>query len=210
MSYIRPAENEWQEEVEIKKSRFIGLARQASSEEEARDFIDTVRARFPDARHHCSGYIIRQGGAQPVERSSDDGEPAGTAGQPILEVIRGTSALDVVVVVVRYFGGVLLGTGGLVRAYQDGTRAVLDKVKWVQHRQLDLYRLELEYSEAGRMESEIRNAGYQVLETSYGKHVDMVVVGDDHLEAAVASLSAGKLTPKPAGQRWVDVELPPS
>ena len=208
MSYIRPADEQWQAEIEIKRSQFIGIARRTSTEQAAREFIDEIRSRYPDARHHCSAYIVHRDDAQAIERSSDDGEPAGTAGQPMLEVLKGTDALDVTVVVVRYFGGVLLGAGGLVRAYQDATKAVLAEVRWVERTQLDLFRVELDHAEAGKIESELRNQGYQILSTEYGATVTLQLVGDDALAERLAAMTAGAVEAKSAGQWWVDVERP--
>src|SRR5699024_1218857 len=101
------------------------LAR-VSTETEARDVVERLRKQYWDARHHCSAFILGPQGQ--VQRSSDDGEPAGTAGAPMLEVLRGAEVSDVVAVVTRWFGGVLLGTGGLIRAYSDAVRAGLDEV----------------------------------------------------------------------------------
>ena len=92
--YRRPTAKEWQAELEIKRSTFIGLVRQTPTEASARAFIDEVRDRYPDARHHCSAYLVHQDGAQPIERSSDDGEPAGTAGQPMLCLLYTSDAAD--------------------------------------------------------------------------------------------------------------------
>lgn len=111
-------------EIVEKKSRFIAHTAAVNTEEEAQEFIEKIRKQYWDARHHCWAY--RLGTIQPVERCSDDGEPSGTAGKPILEVIQGENIFHIVVVVTRYFGGTLLGTGGLIRAYtksaQEGIR----------------------------------------------------------------------------------------
>lgn len=106
-----------------KKSRFIAETYPVVSEEEAFSYLEEVKKRYWDARHHCWAYVIGRNPAS--ERMSDDGEPAGTAGKPILEVIRGRNVTDVFVVVTRYFGGTLLGTGGLVRAYTSASAAAL-------------------------------------------------------------------------------------
>ncbi|HWQ15591.1 MAG TPA: YigZ family protein [Roseiflexaceae bacterium] len=111
-------------EIRVVNSRFIGSAGPAASVEEARSFIAAVRAEMPDATHHVYAYVIGHG-ASTTEGMSDDGEPPGTAGRPTLAVVRGSGLGDVVVVVTRYFGGTLLGTGGLVRAYGDCAKAVL-------------------------------------------------------------------------------------
>ena len=106
-------------EIEIKRSRFITWIGRADDGGEARDLIAMAKSEYPDARHHCSAYIHEVPGANRVERSSDDGEPSGTAGRPMLDVLVGSGLTDVAAVVIRYFGGVKLGTGGLVRAYSD-------------------------------------------------------------------------------------------
>lgn len=125
--YRRPvAHEEFRNEIEIKRSRFITVIRRATTEQEARDVINELKNEFPDARHHCSAFIVHVDDAVPVERSSDDGEPSGTAGTPMLDVVRGSGLLDIVAVVVRYFGGVKLGAGGLVHAYSDSVSQCLE------------------------------------------------------------------------------------
>ncbi len=111
-------------ELRVVNSHFIGSAGPAATVEEAKAFIAAVRAGMPDATHHVYAYVIGHG-LSTIEGMSDDGEPSGTAGRPVLAVVRGSGLGDVVVVVTRYFGGTLLGTGGLVRAYSDTAKAVL-------------------------------------------------------------------------------------
>lgn len=108
----------------VKKSRFIGYGSPARSEEEALDFLAAIRQKHKDASHNCWAYVIGRNAG--IMRYSDDGEPGGTAGLPIIEVIKARSVVDCCVVVTRYFGGVLLGAGGLVRAYAQGAKAALD------------------------------------------------------------------------------------
>ncbi len=112
------------DEVTINKSRFIGYASPCATEEEALAFLKSIRDRHKDARHHCYAYVI--GKNKGIMRYSDDGEPAGTAGLPMMDVLKSRDVVDCAVVVVRYFGGVLLGTGGLVRAYTQGCKIALD------------------------------------------------------------------------------------
>lgn len=114
-------------EIRVVNSRFIASAAHAATVEAARAFIDRVRAEMPDASHHVYAYLIGYGGSV-VAGMSDAGEPSGTAGRPALAVLRGSGLGDVVVVVTRYFGGTLLGTGGLVRAYGDAVKAVLEEL----------------------------------------------------------------------------------
>src|SRR5699024_3604111 len=114
-------------EIEVKRSRFRCDLTRVETEEAAREAISRARSQFWDARHHCSAFLLGpEGAAESMERSSDDGEPAGTAGAPMLEVLRGAGLRDVVAVVTRWFGGTLLGAGGLVRAYSDAVRAAVE------------------------------------------------------------------------------------
>ena len=101
-------------EIEVKKSRFLALVARVSTPAEAREVVNERKAAMPDARHHCAAFVVSADGAQPFSHSSDDGEPSGTAGRPMLDVLAGSKLVDVVAVVTRYFGGTLLGTGGLV------------------------------------------------------------------------------------------------
>lgn len=128
-SYITVSEQA-SDEIVIQKSRFIGYACPCSSEEEAIQFIRTIREMHREARHHCFAYII--GTNSGIIRYSDDGEPNGTAGLPILNVLKNEKIVNCCVVVVRYFGGVLLGTGGLSRAYSQGCKIALDAAGLVQ------------------------------------------------------------------------------
>ena len=112
-----------QAEIVEKKSRFIAYLAKCESEEEATDFIEKIKKKHWDARHNCSALVI--GDSAQLTRCSDDGEPAGTAGRPMLEVLLGSGVRNVAVVVTRYFGGVLLGTGGLVRAYSQAVKEAL-------------------------------------------------------------------------------------
>lgn len=201
--YQRPSAGEFSAELEIKRSRFIGFIGQTETEEQARIFIQDIRSRYPDARHHCSAFIIFQQGAQPIERSSDDGEPAGTAGMPMLDVLRGLH--DVTAVVVRYFGGVLLGTGGLVRAYQDATKAALENTPITTREQLVLREITVDHATAGRVESDIRFAGNKVVDVEYGTQVTMTI-GTQHPEqfdALIAQSTSGAVNARDKGTTWL-------
>ena len=111
-------------EIEEKKSRFIAHVYNVSSDGEAEQYINAVKKKYWDARHNCYAYIIGDKGQ--VQRFSDDGEPQGTAGKPILDIIAATGLVNCLIIVTRYFGGTLLGTGGLIRAYQASAKAGLD------------------------------------------------------------------------------------
>lgn len=206
-------------ELEIKRSRFLAVLRRAGTEAEARAVVEELRRGYHDARHHCSAFVL--GPDRDVQRSSDDGEPAGTAGLPMLEALalRRTGAhgedvtdlSDVSAVVVRWFGGTLLGAGGLVRAYSDAVSQALDDASLVRRQRQRLYRLPAPHEDAGRIENELRSAGTTVLDTTYGAagaEIALALPDDEEAVAAahsrVASLTAGTGLLRPAGVDWVD------
>jgi uncharacterized YigZ family protein len=193
-------------ETEVKRSRFLCTLARVEDEAAARAVVDGLRKRHWDARHHCSAFVLGPDAA--VERSSDDGEPAGTAGAPMLEVLRGRGVSDVVAVVTRWFGGTLLGAGGLVRAYGDAVRAGLDVTGTLRRDLLRELTVGLDHVEAGRVEGELRSRGFTVLDSTYGATVvlRLGVAPDEEqrLHAVLAELTGGRATAVPAGERWVD------
>ncbi|HHW82550.1 MAG TPA: YigZ family protein [Actinomycetales bacterium] len=199
-------------EIEVRRSRFIATVARADTEEAARAVVAAARVEFPDARHHCSAFIVEVPSAQEVERSSDDGEPSGTAGRPMLEVLRGSGLTNVVAVVTRYFGGVKLGTGGLVRAYSDSVSTALDGVPRVRVVTRALRTLALPHAEAGRIRSELeaRGAGsVDVVDVAYGREAVFTLATDDPdaLAAMVAALTSGGGVLVDAGEREVEVRV---
>ena len=196
-------------EVEVRRSRFLCRVERVSSEEAARVVVEEQRRRHWDARHHCSAFVL--GPAGEVQRSSDDGEPSGTAGAPMLDVLRGRGVSDVVVVVTRWFGGVLLGAGGLVRAYSDAVRAGLDEAGVLERRLLQEFDVAATHADAGRLENGLRARGVAVLGVEYGArvllHVAVPADGAAGLPRLLAELSGGDLEPVPTGQVWVDVAV---
>lgn len=166
-------------EIEVRRSRFRTRLARVDSEDEARSVIADVRSAYPDARHHCSAFIVEVPDARPIERSSDDGEPSGTAGMPMLGVLRGAEVSQVVAVVTRWFGGVLLGTGGLVRAYSDAVAAALDTAPRVRPVVRDLVRLELRPDEAGRVHGVLLQRGIEIVDTSWDADVTLTLAVAD-------------------------------
>lgn len=193
-------------EIEVKHSRFLCTLQRVASEEQARALVARLRKEHWDARHHCSAFVI--GPDASLQRSSDDGEPAGTAGAPMLEVLRGAGVSDVAAVVTRWFGGTLLGAGGLVRAYGDAVRAALDEVGTLRRSLVAEVALSLDHAEAGRVESDLRSRGVEVLEVLYAARVRLLLGTDpadvESLAATVASLTSGTGVLEPVGERWVD------
>lgn len=196
--------------IEVKRSRFLCTLMRVEDEAAARAVVDRLRSRHWDARHHCSAFVL--GPDASVQRSSDDGEPAGTAGAPMLEVLRGREVSDVVAVVTRWFGGVLLGAGGLVRAYGDAVRAGLDEVGVLPRQLVEEYRLTLDHADAARVESELRARGVGVLGVEYAVQATLrlgvPLAEGDRLRALVAELSGGRATPQRVGSSWRDVPGP--
>lgn len=194
-------------EVEDRGSRFLCTLRRVADEDEARGLVASLRREHWDARHHCSAFVLGPGGT--IQRSSDDGEPAGTAGAPMLEVLKGAGVSDVAAVVSRWFGGTLLGAGGLVRAYGDAVRAALAEAGTLRRALLTELALELDHADAGRVEGELRARGVRVLDVAYDARVRLLLAatpGDvDRLGEVVAAATAGAGLLERVGERWVDL-----
>lgn len=171
--YLAVAEG-GQGEIVEKKSRFIGYTASVETEEAAVGFIEGIKKKHYDARHNCFAYSVGLG-SQPVLRFSDDGEPQGTAGKPILEVIQGSGIRNICIVVTRYFGGTLLGTGGLVRAYTDAARAGLEASVIHRKRQLMEAELTIEYGDLGRLQYLMEHADGTIIDTVYTDKVTLQV-----------------------------------
>lgn len=211
-SVLVPADTSASEiDLEIKRSHFLGLAARTTSEAQAREFIASRRALYPDARHHCSAFIIANPGATPTERSNDDGEPSGTAGKPMLEVLRGSQIFDVTVVVTRYFGGTLLGTGGLVRAYSQATAQALEQLSLCRRSQQYLWQLRAPVAEAGRIEAELRAGGANIVQTRWESQATIelasAVGNPTELAALVANVTRGQGQLEAAGTKILELPL---
>ncbi len=211
-SVLVPADTSASEiDLEIKRSHFLGLAARTTSEAQAREFIASRRALYPDARHHCSAFIIANPGATPTERSNDDGEPSGTAGKPMLEVVRGSQIFDVTVVVTRYFGGTLLGTGGLVRAYSQATTQALEQLSLCRRSQQYLWQLRAPVAEAGRIEAELRAGGANIVQTRWESQATIelasAVANPTELAALVANVTRGQGRLEAAGTKILELPL---
>lgn len=154
-----------QGEITEKKSRFIATVRPVESEDEAVSFINETKKKYRDARHNCSAFVI--GKRQELTRCSDDGEPAGTAGRPMLDVLLKENIHNVAVVVTRYFGGVLLGTGGLVRAYQQATKAGLSASEIIEKKDGAVLFIRTDYTGIGRLQYLFAQEKITVMDTAY-------------------------------------------
>lgn len=154
-----------QGEITEKKSRFIATVRPVESEDEAVSFINETKKKYWDARHNCSAFVI--GKRQELTRCSDDGEPAGTAGRPMLDVLLKENIHNAAVVVTRYFGGVLLGTGGLVRAYQQATKAGLSASEIIEKKEGAVLFIRTDYTGIGRLQYLLAQEKITVMDTAY-------------------------------------------
>lgn len=213
------AGGDFRHELEIKRSRFITVLRRAGTEDAARDLVAGLRREFHDARHHCSAFVI--GPDRTVQRSSDDGEPAGTAGIPMLEALLKretapgvTDLSDISAVVVRYFGGVLLGAGGLVRAYSESVSGALDLAPLVRRSRRRICSTAVPHAAAGRLENDLRAAGMVMADTSYqDRHTVLRIAVADNADAIAAAsdrllqLTAGSAGLTPGGTEWIDEPL---
>ena len=185
-------------EVTEKKSRFLAQAIPAESEGEVRDYLEEVRKTYWDARHHV--FACRLGVQKQIERFSDDGEPSRTAGLPVLDVIKGAGVQNTLIVVTRYFGGTLLGTGGLVRAYTQAAKAALEKAGIMKKAAYVRYRLRMSYPMLGRMQYGLTDAGYEIESIAYEDTVSMqALIQEESVQRfihMVCELSDGKVQPE--------------
>lgn len=195
-------------EIEVQRSRFLCTLTPVTSDAEARVVWARTKEQFHDARHHCLAFVISPD--RSLRRSSDDGEPGGTAGAPMLDVLDGSGISDVVAVVTRWFGGTLLGTGGLIRAYSDAVRAALDIAPTVRRELMLEQHIVLPLASAGAVEADLRRRGFTIIDAAWSTNVSLTVGSDrataDSLAGILAALTAGSVVPEPRGARWVNAQ----
>jgi uncharacterized YigZ family protein len=196
-------------EIEVSRSRCRCALVRVEDEISARGVIEQARKEHWDARHHCSAFVL--GPDRALERSNDDGEPPGTAGAPMLDVLRGHQVSDVVAVVTRWFGGTLLGTGGLTRAYSDAVRAAFETVTLVERVEQELCDVTVDLARAGRLEHELRSRGTKVLRIDYTDvatlELAVPTIAIPIAEEIVAELTDGAAGLHRRGRRWVDAPV---
>ena len=166
-------------EISIQRSRFISHLKRVETETEAQEFIQTIKKQHWDATHNCSAYLI--GEHDQIQKANDDGEPSGTAGVPILEVLKKRKLKDTVVVVTRYFGGIKLGAGGLIRAYGKATSEGLEAVGIVERKLSQIIHAKFDYTWLGKIEKELRAADYKIKEIHYLDTVEVETYVDESL-----------------------------
>nr|MDH3153096.1 YigZ family protein [Bacillus licheniformis] len=168
-SYLTVA-GEGTHEIVIEKSRFICHLSRVSTEEEAQNFINHIKKRHWNATHNCSAYVI--GENDQIQKANDDGEPSGTAGVPMLEVLKKRNLKDTCAVVTRYFGGIKLGAGGLIRAYGKSVSEGLNHVGVVERKLMRVMHTTVNYTWIGKLENELRESPYQIKDVHYADDVE--------------------------------------
>lgn len=191
-----------------KRSRFIGYAKPVTTQEEAVDFINTIRAKHWDATHNVYAYVLREGQSR---RYSDDGEPSGTAGVPVLDVLIKENITDCVVVATRYFGGVLLGAGGLVRAYSHTSKIAVEAAGIVKMSVCSEMTVQCDYTFYGRITSLIPEFGGVIEDTAFAENVLVTFylpkANEPLLNAKIIDQSFGKFSAVKIGEKYAEIKI---
>ncbi|MGP4073855.1 YigZ family protein [Piscibacillus sp. B03] len=196
-------------EIVIQKSRFIGHVKRTETEEEAQEFINEIKKQHKDATHNCSAYMI--GEQNLIQKAQDDGEPSGTAGVPILEVLKKMDLKDTAVVVTRYFGGIKLGAGGLIRAYSNSTSEAIKHIGVVERTLMKEILIKVDYGLIGKLENELRNSGQLLGDTEYLDsvtfHVYVPVSEVDSFKTWIVDLTSDQAKITEGEEKYVEKEV---
>ena len=195
---------ETEAEYTEKRSRFIAALKHCETEEEAAEFINALKSKYWDARHNCYAYSVENGA---LKRFSDDGEPHGTAGKPILSVIEGAGITNVCIVVTRYFGGTLLGTGGLVRAYTEAAKLALADAGIHQVQRMKLMDITCSYNDSGKVQYLLSTNEISIENTEYGAdvtfHTAVPVADVTMIEKKITEATAARAVIDEKGEKFV-------
>ena len=194
-----------EEQMEIKKSRFITYLHRTESEADAKAFLTAIRRLHPDATHHCYAFII--GEHNEIKRSNDDGEPAGTAGVPMLECLDRNHMQDIIAITVRYFGGIKLGAGGLIRAYSKSVSHALSTAQITKKQWMEKYEIRFSYDLIGRIDYYFREHCLEVLDKAYDEEVCYTYLCDHDNSADFQELSNGKFLPRFIERTLIEVPV---
>lgn len=196
-------------EIIIQKSRFICYVERVTTEEEASEFIQKIKKKHYDANHNCSAYLI--GENDHIQKANDDGEPSGTAGVPMLEVLKKKKLKDTVVVVTRYFGGIKLGTGGLIRAYGKSVSEGLQATGMVERKLMRVIRVTIDYTWLGKLENELRLSPYIVKEIHYLNNVVVETYVEEALKTIfsdwIINMTNGQATTSDEQTEYLEIEI---
>ena len=206
---FRTIKEDGQVQEEIKKSRFICHAKRVYSEEEARDFITAIKKEHYKATHNCSAFII--GERSEIKRTSDDGEPSGTAGIPMLGVLENHNLTNVCVVVTRYFGGIKLGAGGLIRAYAGSVALAVKEIGIIEIKEQAGIAIQMSYTQYQEYNNFLKEHTLMELDTNFTDQVDTMIYVDkeekENIKAALVEFFNGKVTLTDQGLREVEVPV---
>jgi uncharacterized YigZ family protein len=195
-------------EIIIQKSRFLTYVNRAESEQQAQAFIEEIKSKHKSANHNCSAYLI--GEHDSIQKANDDGEPSGTAGFPMLEVLKKQGLKDTVVVVTRYFGGIKLGGGGLIRAYGKATTEGLMAAQIVERRLHHLMKVSVDYTWLGKVENEIRSSAYPLDRIDYAEAVELFLYVPITMEETfndwIAEMTNGQAIVVPQTQDFIEFD----
>ena len=206
---FRTIKEDGQVQEEIKKSRFICHAKRVYSEEEARDFITAIKKEHYKATHNCSAFII--GERSEIKRTSDDGEPSGTAGVPMLGVLENHNLTNVCVIVTRYFGGIKLGAGGLIRAYAGSVALAVKEIGIIEIKEQAGIAIQMSYAQYQEYSNFLKEHDLMELETNFTDQVYTMIYVDkeekENIKAALVEFFNGKVTLTDQGLREVEVPV---
>lgn len=196
-------------EIIIQKSRFIAHVNRAETEEDAQAFIQSIKKEHWNATHNCSAYLIGENDL--IQKANDDGEPSGTAGIPMLEVLKKRGLKDSVVVVTRYFGGIKLGAGGLIRAYGRAASEGIDAVGIVERKLMNVMKIGIDYTWLGKLENELRNQKFLVKDIHYSDQVEIDVYveseGTGQFSDLITELTNGQADISDGPQEYLEVDV---
>ena len=206
---FRTIKEDGQVQEEIKKSRFICHAKRVYSEEEARDFIAAIKKEHYKATHNCSAFIV--GERSEIKRTSDDGEPSGTAGVPMLGVLENHNLTNVCVVVTRYFGGIKLGAGGLIRAYAGSVALAVKEIGIIEIKEQAGIAIQMSYAQYQEYSNFLKEHNLMELETTFTDQIDTIIYVDkeekENIKSALVEFFNGKVTLTDQGLREVEVPV---
>ena len=206
---FRTIKEDGQVQEEIKKSRFICHAKRVYSEEEARDFITAIKKEHYKATHNCSAFIV--GERSEIKRTSDDGEPSGTAGVPMLGVLENHNLTNVCVVVTRYFGGIKLGAGGLIRAYAGSVALAIKEIGIIEIKEQAGIAIQMSYAQYQEYSNFLKEHNLMELETNFTDQVDTIIYVDkeekENIKSALVEFFNGKITLTDQGLREIEVPV---
>ena len=206
---FRTIKEDGQVQEEIKKSRFICHAKRVYSEEEARDFITAIKKEHYKATHNCSAFIV--GERSEIKRTSDDGEPSGTAGAPMLGVLENHNLTNVCVVVTRYFGGIKLGAGGLIRAYAGSVALAVKEIGIIEIKEQAGIAIQMSYAQYQEYSNFLREHKLTEIETNFTDQIDTIIYVDkeekENIKSALVEFFNGKVTLTDQGLREVEVPV---